>query len=168
MLHIRKKAGSGKSIRNTHPFVAENLIVETNTPETYLFCHNGSIEEKITYDRSKYHPSGQTDSEKLFYSILTDLKNDKNLVEAIRNNLKRYHNLNGTNLILSKNSRSIVAVRKNKCSTYYRMQVGKTKDSLIFSSERLPLAEFKWQPLEQGNIVTINHRDLTYSVDKEK
>ena len=190
LLHVRKSSGSNKSILNTHPFVVKDLLLETDTPETCLFCHNGSINEEIYYDQSKYHLSGQTDSEKLFYSILTDLnnninekkknnekknennneknnKNNKNLVKAIRNNFERYQKLNGTNLILSKNNQSIVAVRKNKAPIYYQMYIGKTKDSLIFSSEKLPFAEFKWQPLEQGDIVIIDHKTLTYTVDKE-
>ncbi len=167
LLHIRKKAGSGKSIHNTHPFVAENPTAKNNVFETYLFCHNGHIEEEIHYDQSKYHPSGQTDSERLFYSILTDFEKNKNLLQAIRANFNRYQKAQGTNLMLAQKKRSTVAIRKNQYPIYYQMYLGKKKGGFIISSEKLPLAEFTWQPLEQGDIVTINHKTLTYSVDKD-
>ena len=160
ILHARKKIGSKTSLPNTHPFIAEKEGVGS-----CVFCHNGFIEDEIKYS-SKFTPQGKTDSEKLFYSILTDLKRD-DAVQAIQTNFKRYHKLRGTNVILSTPHRSFVAVRKNLFPQYYQMQIGRTTDQVIISSEVLPTVPGAlWEPIEQGEIVTINHDDLSVTKNR--
>ena len=84
IVHVRKKAGSEISLKNTHPFQA-------NHPELgeCVFCHNGVIKDEIAFD-SQYLLQGKTDSEKLFYSILGDIKdkNSEQVQNALRQNLK--------------------------------------------------------------------------------
>ena len=159
IIHIRKKMGSETSLVNTHPF-----LKEIKKKGQFVFCHNGWIEDEIKYS-SKFDPEGDTDSERLFYSILTDLKKTK-IENSIRKNFKRYKKLNGTNIIFASKDSSHIAIRTNKFPKYYQMYLGKKEDLIVISSEEFPLRDVKWQPLEQEDIVNINNKDLTYSINK--
>ncbi len=153
MIHSRFKMGSGIAIKNTHPF-----IFKKNNPGTFVFCHNGFIDEQIIFDKKHYSVSGETDSEKLFYSILTDLKRFK-LSKAIRRNFKKYKKITGTNIILTSNKKTVIATRENKFPRYYQMSMAQNESLRIFSSEPLPnMPQMSWQPLEMGEIIEINHK----------
>jgi len=162
IVHVRKKMGSEKSIYNTHPFT-----IQKDNPGSYVFCHNGFIDEDIFFD-SSFKLKGETDSEKLFYSILTDLKKE-NLVKALRKNFKRYKKLTGTNIILSTKESSVIAIRENHFPRYYRMNIGINEESFIISSEKLDnIANVIWQPLEQGDIIRIDNKNLKIDIHKLK
>lgn len=159
IVHMRKKMGSEVAYNNTHPFKFEK-----GNPGSVLFCHNGFIDEEITHDK-EFTVKGETDSEKLFYSILTDLKKNK-LEKAIRRNFKRYKKITGTNIILSTKEKSVIAVKKNYFPKYYQMKMGWDDERLIISSEILPVFDgMTWQPLAQGDIISVNNdtRDVTIS-----
>ncbi|MBU1876656.1 MAG: class II glutamine amidotransferase [Nanoarchaeota archaeon] len=162
VLHVRKKMGSEISLNNTHPF-----IIERDGQEPLIFCHNGFIDEEITFD-SSFSLKGETDSEKLFYSILTYLHKD-NIEKAIRKNFKRYQKITGTNIILSSKNKAVIAIRENHFPNYYRMKIGKTKDMVVISSEELKsLPHLNWQSLEQGEILSLDHNTLEISVSKQR
>ncbi len=153
ILHIRKKMGSEVSIHNTHPFTHKE------DDKNFAFCHNGFIDEDIHHD-DRFEPKGETDSEKLFYSILSDLKREK-FAKAIRKNFKRYNKLTGTNIILSSKDNSVIAIRDNHFPEYYRMQVGQKDDLVIVSSELIPtLNTLEWKPTKQGDVISIKHKTL--------
>ncbi len=160
ILHVRKKMGSETAYHNTHPFQ-----IERENPGSYVFCHNGYIEEEIFYDEKSFSLKGETDSEQLFYSILTDLDEGK-YVKSIRKNFRRYRKLTGTNIILSSKNASVVAIRENHFPLYYQMQMGKKEGMLIISSERINIPEVKWEPLEQNDIVYINHVKSSSQIHK--
>ena len=161
ILHTRFKMGSETSTHNTHPF-----RFDKENGETFVFCHNGFIDEEIDYDK-KYELKGDTDSEKLFYSILTDLKRS-NVTKAIRKNLKRYKKLTGTNIILSTKKNTIVATRKNKFPKYYQMSLGRTKDMIVVSSEQFNTNHsIFWEPLNQGDIININNKKIEAKISRE-
>ncbi|MBU0470689.1 MAG: class II glutamine amidotransferase [Nanoarchaeota archaeon] len=162
ILHIRKKIGSEISHDNTHPFRSD----DEQKKETFIFCHNGFIDEKITFD-PKYELKGETDSEKLFYSILTDLKKNK-LEKAVRKNLNHYRKEVGSNIILSIKEKAVIAIKENKFPKYYQMEIGKNKEMILVSSEHLTIPGLFWEPIEQGDIVTLDHDSLTTSISKEK
>jgi len=163
IIHVRKKMGSEVSIHNTPPFQ-----VTKNNPGSYVFCHNGFIDENINFDKTKFALSGETDSEKLFYSILTNMKKDK-IVKAIRKNFKKYKKLTGTNIIISTKKKSVIAIRKNNFPKYYQMYLGQKAKQMIISSEKLPsLNDFMWDPLDQGDVVRIDNKNLDISIYKEK
>ena len=163
IVHVRKKMGSEVSIHNTHPF----QITKEN-PGSYVFCHNGFIDEEVNFDKSKFTLSGETDSEKLFYSILTNMKKDK-IVKAIRKNFKRYKKLTGTNIILSTKKKSVIAIRKNNFPKYYQMHLGQKSGQMVISSEELPtLTDFMWEPLDQGDVIRVDNNNLDISIYKEK
>ena len=159
IIHVRKKMGSDKSILNTHPFIEQK---ENN--QTYVFCHNGYIDEDIYYD-SSFPIKGETDSEKLFYSILTDLRKD-HFVGGIRQNFRRYKKLTGTNIILATKERSVIALRENHFPTYYQMSIGKKNGMTIVSSEVIPKLDLDWEPLDQGDILQLTHNDHSVEIHK--
>lgn len=174
ILHTRKASAGGISYKNTHPFKA----YEKNLG-TVVFCHNGSIGDKIPFD-SEYELVGETDSEKLFYSILTDLKKDtgRNIIESvIRKNLSSYKKLTGTNIIFSTKEKTIIAVRKNNFPKYFGMWLGisdermndkKTDNKMtIISSEKIKtLAGMSWKPIQQGDIISLTPGTLDISINK--
>lgn len=154
IIHIRKKMGSETSIVNTHPF-----IIQKGEPKCYVFCHNGFIDEEIDFDK-QFTLMGETDSEKLFYSILTDLKKEK-LSKAIRKNFSRYKKVTGTNIFLSTKENTVIAIRENNFPEYYRMQIGKRDDLIVISSELIPqLSDLEWKPTVPGEIITVKHKNL--------
>ena len=162
IIHTRAKIGSDTAIENTHPF-----FLDRKRKGPVVFCHNGFIDEEIKYDKKKYTLKGQTDSEKLFYSILGDLRRQK-LVKAIRRNFKRYKKLSGTNIILATREKSVVAIRENKFPLYYQMNIAKSDDFIVISSGPFPLGgSIEWQSLEQGDIIEIKNKSLEIKIHKK-
>ena len=162
ILHMRKKMGSEIKIENTHPFV-----VEGKKGNKHIFCHNGFIDEDIYFD-SRFTLKGETDSEKLFFSILSDAMISSTMTQAIRQNFNRYKKLTGTNIILSNNSQTYVALRKNSFPKYYQMQMAKQDDMLIISSEKLPLISSQWESLEQEDVIIIDNNTTTALIQKNE
>jgi predicted glutamine amidotransferase len=160
VLHVRKKIGSEKDLKNTHPFTVDS-------PEPVVFCHNGYVEEEIQY-AEKFQAKGETDSEKLFYSILTDM-HGSNAVGAVRKNFKRYRKLKGTNIILASKNHTVVAVRRNQFPEYYQMQIGQTEEQVIISSEALiTLPRLAWAPVAQGEILRITNNTQEIETFRER
>jgi predicted glutamine amidotransferase len=157
ILHARKVTIGKISRRNTHPFQKKDFV----------FCHNGTVRDKISHS-SKFKVKGDTDSEHLFYSILTENEKEKDLVKAIRKNLNRYKNYAGSNFILANKEKSFVFIKKNKLPLYYQMKMGKEKDFVIISSEKLPLlTKMKWQKLEQEDLIIIDNKTLKVEINKK-
>ncbi len=156
ILHARKKSMSAEvSIKNAHPF---NFKWKE---EDFVFCHNGTIKDEISYDPS-FETIGETDSEKLFYSILTDI-NGKITEQAIKENLELYKTSHGSNIILSSKEKSFVYLKENNMSKYYTMKVGKKDDFLVVSSETLPNLGVEWNSLETGKVLIVDNEKLTFS-----
>lgn len=160
--HVRKKAGSEVSIKNTHPFKAEHPQLGA-----CVFCHNGVIKDEIKFD-AKYKPQGKTDSEKLFYSILSDIK-DNNIGATIRNNLQKYTQTKGTNIVLANKEKTFVAMRKNILPKYYGMMLLQTEDFVLISSEKLKtFPAISWLSLQPEEIVIIQNGTNQFSISRKK
>ncbi len=163
--HVRRKAGSEISIHNTHPFEAEHLQLGE-----CVFCHNGVIEDEIKFN-PKYKTDGKTDSERLFYSILSEIKDNhlKNIANTIRNNLKTYTQTKGTNIVLSTKDKTFVAMRKNEHPKYYGLMLGEGINFMLISSEKLKtFPNISWKSVLPGEVVIINNGKKQYFVNKEK
>jgi predicted glutamine amidotransferase len=156
ILHARKVTIGKVSMPNTHPFQFEDFI----------FCHNGTVRDKIRCS-PEFKVKGDTDSEHLFYSVLTEKKKEENTLNAIRKNLKKYQNYEGSNIILANKNKSYVFIKENKQPVYYQMQLAQKDDSLIISSERLPqLSNTKWEKLEQEDLVVIDNKTLQVEINR--
>lgn len=157
ILHARQKSVGNKSIRNCHPF----HFNDKNVGEL-VFCHNGWIRNKVRYS-SSFKPQGETDSEKLLYSILSKIKKN-GLVEATKNSLQNCK-CKGTNTIFADKEKSIIALRETILPKYFTMRMAKNKDSLIFSSEELSnLNKRRWQTMKQGKVYLVNNKTLNISI----
>lgn len=154
ILHARKKSvGKEININNCHPFQNND----------FLFCHNGTIKEKI-FHSSSFKPIGATDSERLFYSILSKLPGIE-MTPSIKNTLNQYQSAKGTNIILSDKQKSYIYIKENIFPLYYEMKIGKKKDLLLISSEKLKNINLNWETLESAKVYTIDNKNLNIHCD---
>ena len=178
IVHVRKKSGSKISLENTHPFAVKHPRLGN-----CVFCHNGSIKGKIIFN-PEFKPKGETDSEKLFYSILSNIKeNDENknkenraennenaetgMEMVFRRTIHKYKT-KGTNVILATKEKTQVAIRKNGLPRYCQMNIGQRKDLLIISSEKLKtFPDLFWKAAEPGDVITFNNGSEKYLLSKE-
>lgn len=161
ILHVRKKTNGILSYENTHPF-----LTSTSDNKQILFFHNGTIKDYIKFNE-KFKVVGDTDSERLLYSILTDLKqnNEKSEEIIIKEHLKKYKQCSGTNIILASRTKSIVAIKYNQHPKYYSMRFGTNKDMKIISSEILPnIKDTNWVTLKNNQVITINNFKKNYKI----
>jgi predicted glutamine amidotransferase len=151
MFHVRRATRGGAKKENTHPFYVGKR------KDAHVLCHNGTVIEEIEHAKD-YRVKGETDSEKLLYSILTDLQDKKNdHVITVKNNLKRYKKSRGCNVIFSNKDQTLVGIKKNINPNYYHMHLGIGKKFKIISSEKLPMKEsVEWKILTGGKVAKIN------------
>lgn len=165
IVHVRKKAGSEISLKNTHPFKTKHSLLGE-----CVFCHNGHIEDDITFD-AKYKPRGKTDSERLFYSILSDIteKSDDKIAATIQKNLQKYTKTQGTNVILAAKEITYVAAGKNQAPRYYGLALGQGKNVMLISSEKLKtFDDISWKYILPGEVIIIHNGAAQFSISKER
>lgn len=162
IIHVRRKVGSEISLENTHPFKAKQARLGE-----CVFCHNGFIQDEIRFD-SKYKPKGQTDSERLLYSILSEIKGEQ-VEDALRNNLRKYTQTKGSNIIFVTKEKTYVTMRKTELPKYYGMSLGKGNDFLVVSSEKLKtFPDFSWESLAPEEVVVLQNGSTEFVIHKEK
>jgi len=144
IIHVRKKSiGDDIVLNNCHPFQHQNFV----------FCHNGTIKEKI-FHHPQFQPLGTTDSERLFYSILSK----ENLTQAIKTILDQYKTAKGSNIILCNKENFYVYIKENKHPLYYQMEITQNKDLTIVSSEKLNgFNHLTWEKVSPGKVFAIKH-----------
>ena len=155
MLHIRKRMGSETAIENTHPF-----HIDRHDVGSFMFCHNGYAGEEFSYCDS-FKTKGKTDSERLFYSILTEMK-EHDLRCAVPNVLNEIETKTGTNIILSNKDKSFIALKENNYPNYYTMTVARSEDCVMILSEKVDsvLEGFTFESLSAAAMVSLDHRTL--------
>jgi len=160
ILHVRRKTLGEPSIENSHPFQeeCENL-------GEFVFCHNGSVRDEIKFS-PKYTPKGETDTEKLFYSILTDIPGKENY-KFINKKISSYNDSSGSNIILSNKEKSIIGVNYKKFESYYKMCLAKiNQKGIVISSESLPtIQNTSWKELENGDVVVVDNKTLNITIE---
>jgi len=164
LAHVRRKAGSEVAQENTHPFQANHASLGK-----CIFCHNGCIKDNIAFSPD-YALKGETDSERLFYSILSDIteNKDEKIAAAIQGNLQRYAQTKGSNIVLTTADKTFVAVRKNQVPKYYGMSIGEGSDFMIISSEKLKtFPDISWRSVLPGEVVIVNNGTKQFFVREE-
>lgn len=161
LVHVRRKSVGETSLANTQPFHENHPLLGN-----YVFCHNGTIANDLEYD-IEFVPQGTTDSEKLFYSLISNLK-DKKITDAVRRSLKEIDSLTGTNLILASPQQTIAASKTNSHPQYFQMSMGKKEDLCIISSEVIPTLSVIWHHIEPGSIILVNNKTLQFAIHKEQ
>lgn len=158
--HIYEKKYSPVYNYNCHPFSYEN----------YLFLHNGCIDvfykgkerKKIINkidDDLLLNILGNTDSEYIFYLLMTFIKKYNNVLKSIKKTIKFLNNFEGIfsfNIILT-HKKKIWVTRyinnllpdKQPPSLYYL----NNEDKLIVSSEPLDTSDNNWIYIEKNSII---------------
>lgn len=160
LLHIRLAGMGSASLENTHPFHAK-----TEQGEEIVFCHNGTIREPIVFNQ-KYQAKGESDTEKLLYAILTNYSQTANFPLSIKKTFASLKQRWDLNVILSTPTRSYVFSQSAKYPRYMQMWIGRKKDSLIISSERISpekipaISGYSWEELPKGKVLIIQHKKM--------
>jgi len=149
MMHARHATVGSKSKENSHPFQ------KTHNGKKWYFCHNGTIHDELPeFDNL----TSDTDSEKLFRMILKnfDEDNDISSIEAAIKNLSDYSSLNS----FLYNGKFLYAINNyREDPKYYNMNMFRSKDTLIFSSEKFDLktkaGDEGWSEMKKNQIVRV-------------
>ena len=155
ILHARKgsEGRGGVEMVNVHPFQYEN----------YVFCHNGTVYEELSYDE-RFTPQGETDSEMFFYYLMSGITNRID-EQIIYHKSSRIKDFSGLNSILSDGENSFIINWYKKNPRYYTLKILATEESVIISSEILP--HFKndnWREMKNGEICKLNTLTRKYNV----
>jgi glutamine amidotransferase len=154
VMHARKASRGAVSLENTHPF----------KQGSWIFCHNGEVKDEMELD-AKFKPKGDTDSERLFYYILSSLEEGKE-VASIRNALDGLKDYNGADFILSNMKKVYVVIKFTEDPSYFSMHLGEKNGSVVVSSEVLPGLGMRWTSLPDGSIVEIDASTGGYKIHK--
>jgi predicted glutamine amidotransferase len=68
IVHVRAATIGHIAVENTHPFEARAL------GRSWVFAHNGTVQDLGRLDTGAFHPRGETDSERALYHVLTRLE----------------------------------------------------------------------------------------------
>lgn len=175
LIHIRAtKRNSNHSpvhIYNCHPFIFKN----------YLYCHNGYVQQfyngkirktiiNFIDDNLLLKIGGNTDSEYLFYIILTFIKNGNTLVDSVVETIKFIVNLCpksvlSMNIVLSDGEQTVVT-RYINLDKYDppSLYVCLNHDRVVVSSE--PLSKFcsDYAILNRNSLTVFNNKTLTTEI----
>ena len=160
--HLRKASVGQTEINNAHPFAHKN----------FSFCHNGKVigsDQILIKNKFQKLIKGTTDSERLFYFILSVLDDNQNIKigfsQAI-NKIKKDFDYTGLNCLFSDGRRLIALrqinlenkiVREKKMIPYYSLFVGDNARAgyKIVASEKIKIPGVKWRLLKNGEMLII-------------
>lgn len=153
VLHARYALKGDVSLENTHPFQFGN----------YLFCHNGQMDDDVKYLTKVFHLKGQTDSEKLFYSILSHLQEGKE-AESIKEFFSRMTFFSALNCMLVTPKNVFIALKTDKSTPkYHTTKMLRKNGMLVVSSETLPQLKGNWESLKDDTLMNISTSSLDVS-----
>ncbi len=148
ILHARKASKGSVNLKNVHPF--EYRL----NGHHYLFFHNGTIRDEIRFDH-QFHPVGTTDSERLFYFLLSNT-NGHLTEKTIRSKLREIKDFTAANIILSEDKATFLVNWYSENPQYYTLKVLKKSDTIFIASEILPHFEQEnWERLENRDIISV-------------
>lgn len=157
ILHARRKSEGKGLVRmeNVHPFQYDD----------YVFFHNGTVYQNLHFD-SKFTVQGETDSEQLFYYLLSAINGDFNAA-VLQDRLNAVTDYSGMNAIFSDGEITYVINWYAKNPNYYRIKMLQHDKFLMISSEILPsLKNENWIFLDNKDIIRIDTATREYSVVK--
>lgn len=161
IVHTRFKTKGERAKFNTHPFHVTDPKLGS-----LVFCHNGTINQEIIHAK-RFEKKGTTDSEQLFYAILTEILSGQTVTNAIRKQANRYRESHGSNIILSSRATSYISCNYSRYPEYMQMALTKENGMTVVSSEPLPLAK-NWKKLKNGDIAVLNHNTARVSIKKRR
>ena len=165
--YIGNQSQTPVHVYNCHPFIYDK----------YMFSHNGFIEafykgnlrKKIINnidDNLLLNIKGNTDSEYLFFLIMTFFKTCNNIIQAVKDTIKFIVELDNsltfsmniiiTNGIITLGTRYINKHEQNPPSLYYFS----SKDKMYISSEPLEKNNYNWILIPKNSIVVFNNNTV--------
>ncbi|MHA1827388.1 MAG: class II glutamine amidotransferase [Candidatus Heimdallarchaeaceae archaeon] len=159
LIHARRASpGIDVSLKNNHPFYWYDENRE------FVFAHNGTIKTNIpNYDKAKFLVKGTSDSEKYFYSILTNLeKNNWQMSKTIVQEVLKNWDYSGANFILATPQNTWVGVFYKENEKYYTMKLYKKEEEIVVCSSYLPALGKPEKLLKNGDLIVINSKNKEY------
>jgi predicted glutamine amidotransferase len=160
ILHARKASKGSVNIKNVHPFECKL------NGHHYFFFHNGTIRDEILFD-PQFHPMGKTDSERLFYYLLTNT-NGELTEDDLRVKLNSIKNFTAANFILSDGAISYFTSWYAENQNYYTLKLLQKNDCVIVASEIL--SHYKtgdWRKLDNHDIICVQTSGLSVKIGEE-
>lgn len=182
--HVRKASKGNVAFKNTHPFKREMFGKE------YIFAHNGTVDiDKIPLNNSsKYHPVGETDSEKVFCYILNSIykrgikdwneKDFKWLLEILKKlngygslnllfsdgkHLFAYHDANGYKSLHFLERKPPYGEIKLKDEDFViDLSKEKSEDTSGFIIATKPLTNEKWKEFKRGESIIFKNGKIVW------
>jgi predicted glutamine amidotransferase len=158
ILHARKASKGTVNIQNVHPFECKL------NGNHYLFFHNGTIRDEIHFD-NQFQPVGTTDSERLFYSFLSNT-NGQLTEKTLRSRLIEIRDFTAANFMLTDGRLTYVSSWYSANPKYYTFRVLQKPGLVVIASE--VLLHYKaedWLKLENHDIVTVRTSNLKVKIN---
>ena len=156
VLHARKSSpGKQVNLKNVHPY-----MMKFNGYETAL-VHNGTLDlHRISFDESFTPDSPDSDTERLFYHFLTQIKNNpeskiRQLLGKVPANLGENFSANYFFLFGNKIYASVNYAGSSARPNYLTMQYIKQNSLTVVASEAIEELGRKWVGLKNGDILEI-------------
>ena len=160
ILHARKASKGSVNIKNVHPFECKL------NGHHYLFFHNGTIRDEIHFD-PQFHPVGKTDSERLFYFLLTNT-NGELAEDGLTVKLNSIKNFTAANFILTDGEFSYFTNWYAENPNYYTLKLLQKSDCVIIASEILPhYKTVDWRKLDNHDIISVQTSGLSVNIGEE-
>lgn len=143
VLHARRtKRRDTIALENTHPFRAEWGGLD------HAFCHNGEVRDlsQLSWD-PLLHPRGTTDSERLFFHLLTRL-DPSGPAESVAATMSRVRDFTSLNCLLITGRSVIAHARVSPGSSYpryYTLWRGRGAGVDVVSSEIVAGLDVDWR-----------------------
>ncbi|MCU0645632.1 MAG: class II glutamine amidotransferase [bacterium] len=158
ILHARKASKGNVEIRNVHPFEC------TLNGKQYLFFHNGTIHDELAFD-SAFKPVGATDSERLFYYLLTN-SNGQLTPAFLKSKLENLKDFSAANFILTDGKMTYSGNWYSENPNYYSLKVLQKPGQIVVASEVLPHYKTEdWIKLKNQDIVSVGTSDLSININ---
>jgi predicted glutamine amidotransferase len=161
LIHLRKATVGANRIENAHPFLRGGVSL----------CHNGSI-RAFPDTTTLRNPHGDTDSERFFLRILERVSREDRhsldalgaAVEAEVESLTALGDWTSLTCLLKSKQGFVLKYIWNeghpmteagRLNDYYTFYKGVKGSATILCSEKLDVADFVWEPLLNGTLLTV-------------
>lgn len=157
--HVRRASRGDVSLKNTHPFISEGLVL----------AHNGTVDGLDTGTTRK--PKGDTDSERLLMLLADKLDETGDLESALRLLIRKDIRTKAvhTAMLLVSDGRKLYAYRgftRQDREWYYKLKLAKCRDYVAVIQESVDEESLfdEISELENGELVSV---DLDLDVKRE-
>ena len=157
--HIRKASVGNLSKANTHPF-------KISPENDWILAHNGTVKSD-NWNLSKYKPLGNTDSEKIYVTLINDLsektiKTELDMYKSIQETLEKFSSKGKLNLLFTDGEKLFV-YSNLKDKIHYL----KKDDAYIFCTQ--PLGnDSNWMPLPIDNLFVFRDGHNVYQKESKE